>query len=181
MARYPKALTVCKADVQVHAEPPVPSQLRNRAGKARLKSQSLCSSETRTQPNGNILPPGYSCAAAGGGGVIISGPDGYKYKAVPPIEGRKERFVSVGLKVSDLPTSSAYWCDLLGMSRFSEPAPASEGEAGQFLSETVGYGEGQVSMNYIYRGACASLFSRLTCAVFNAWSHAVDRSAGVRT
>lgn len=93
---------------------------------------------------------GYSCAAAGGGGVLISGPDGYKYKAVPSIEGRKERFVSVGLKVSDLPTSSAYWCDLLGMSKFSKPAPASEAageEAGGFLSETVGYGEEQVSMS----------------------------------
>lgn len=86
---------------------------------------------------------GYSCAAAGGGGVLISGPDGYKYKAIPPIEGRKERFVSVGLKVSDLPASTAYWCDLLGMSKFSKPAPASEA-AGAFLSETVGYGEEQV-------------------------------------
>lgn len=73
---------------------------------------------------------------------MISGPDGYKYKAIPSIEGRKERFVSVGLQVSDLPASSAYWCDLLGMSKFSERAPASEAEG--LLSETVGYGEEQV-------------------------------------
>lgn len=67
------------------------------------------------------------------------------------MEGRKERFVSVGLKVSDLPKSCAYWCDLLGMSKFSKPAPASEAtgeEAGGCLSETVGYGEEQVSMSF---------------------------------
>lgn len=92
---------------------------------------------------------GYSCAPAGGGGVMISGPDGYKYKAVPSVEGRKERFVSVGLLVSDLPASSAYWCDLLGMSKFSKEAPASE--AGGLLSETVGFGEEQVSRLVVRR------------------------------
>ncbi|CAN0462679.1 unnamed protein product, partial [Hapterophycus canaliculatus] len=88
----------------------------------------------------DVARVGYSYAVTGGGAVLISGPDGYKYKAIPPTEGRKERFVSVGLKVSDLAASTVYWCDLLGMSKFSVPAPASEvvGEKG-FLSETVGY------------------------------------------
>ncbi|CAM9548981.1 unnamed protein product, partial [Ectocarpus sp. 4 AP-2014] len=91
----------------------------------------------------------YACAAASGGGVLISGPDGYKYKAIPSIEGRKERFVSVGLKVSDLPASTAYWCDLLGMSKFSAPAPASEpGDGVGLLSETVGYGEEQTPIDH---------------------------------
>lgn len=95
------------------------------------------------QRNHKTKCEGYACAAASGGGVLISGPDGYKYKAIPSIEGRKERFVSVGLKVSDLPASTAYWCDLLGMSKFSAPAPASE--PGDGVSETVGYGEEQVT------------------------------------
>lgn len=49
--------------------------------------------------------------------------------------------------MSDLSVSTAYWCDLLGMSKYSKPAPASEGVeggAGVFVSETVGYGEEQV-------------------------------------
>ncbi|CAB1109782.1 unnamed protein product [Ectocarpus sp. CCAP 1310/34] len=93
---------------------------------------------------------GYACAAASGGGVLISGPDGYKYKAIPSIEGRKERFVSVGLKVSDLTASTAYWCGVLGMSKFSAPAPASEpGDGVGLLSETVGYGEEQVKLDLL--------------------------------
>lgn len=112
-------------------------------GKAKLKPKPQSHRKIRRNRTYYILAPGYSCTAAGGGGVLISGPDGYKYKAVPPIEGRTERFVSVGLKVSDLPKSCGYWCDLLGMSKFSKPAPASEATGG-VLSETVGYGEEQV-------------------------------------
>lgn len=85
--------------------------------------------------------PGYPCATVGDDGILISGPDGYKYKAIPPIEGRAERFVSVGLRVSDLSASVAYWCDLLGMSKNSQPAPGSEGA---LSCETVGYGDEQV-------------------------------------
>lgn len=74
--------------------------------------------------------------------MLISGPDGYKYKIVPPIEGRTERFVSVGLRVSDLAKSTAYWCGLNGMTSFPKSAPAS-GED-DFPWETVGYAEEQV-------------------------------------
>lgn len=86
----------------------------------------------------------------GGGAVIINGPDGYKYKTIPSTKERLERFVSVGLKVTDLAASTAYWCDLLGMSKFPVPAPASDfvgtkvvGEEG-LACETVGYGMEQV-------------------------------------
>lgn len=99
-------------------------------------------------------------AAADGGGVIIFGPDGYNYKVVAPMEGRKERFVSVGLRVSDLASSTAYWCDVLGMSKFPQPAPSSEaGEGGgggggataaPGLRETVGYGEEQVGRKIVF-------------------------------
>lgn len=85
---------------------------------------------------------------------MISGPDGYKYKAIPPIEGRKELFVSVGLRVSNLASSTAYWCDLLGMSKFSPPVPVSDaGESGTkgYLSETVGYAEEQVTARLVTR------------------------------
>lgn len=88
---------------------------------------------------------------------MISGPDGYKYKAIPPIEGRKELFVSVGLRVSNLASSTAYWCDLLGMSKFSPPAPVSDaGESGTkgYLSETVGYAEEQVTRLVTRLRAC---------------------------
>ena len=96
--------------------------------------------------------------AADGGGVIIFGPDGYNYKVVAPMEGRKERFVSVGLRVSDLASSTAYWCDVLGMAKFPQPAPSSEtGEGGGAgctaapgLRETVGYGEEQVGRNIVW-------------------------------
>lgn len=85
---------------------------------------------------------GYSVATSGGGGVLISGPDGYKYKVVPPAEGRKESFVSVGIRVSDLAKSKEYWCGLNGMTSFPKPAPA--GTECDFPSETVGYAEEQV-------------------------------------
>lgn len=93
---------------------------------------------------------GYSCAPASGGGILISGPDGYKYKAIPQIEGRTERFVSVGMKVSNLPASISYWCGLLGMSKFPQPAPVSGGAAGELACETVGYTEEQVRGVYLY-------------------------------
>lgn len=106
-------------------------------------------------------------AAADGPGVIIFGPDGYNYKVVPPIEGRKERFVSVGLRVSDLASSTAYWCDLLGMAKFPQPAPAPSSEAGESgggaaaasgLRETVGYGEEQVGETCFVLFFVASFF-----------------------
>jgi catechol 2,3-dioxygenase-like lactoylglutathione lyase family enzyme len=35
-------------------------------------------------------------------GNILCGPDNYKYKVIPPISGRKERFVCVAIRVADL-------------------------------------------------------------------------------
>lgn len=70
----------------------------------------------------------------------------------------------MGLKVSDLPASTAYWCDLLGMSKFSAPAPASEpGDGVGFLSETVGYGEEQVTT----RRLCLRFFSACVWRIFS--------------
>ena len=110
-------------------------------------------------------------AAADGGGVIIFGPDGYNYKVIAPMEGRKERFVSVGLRVSDLASSTACWCDVLGMAKFPQPAPSSEaGEGGaggcapSGLRETVGYGEEQVNELCFFR--LGSHVSRLCFAHF---------------
>lgn len=84
---------------------------------------------------------GFTCSAVSGGGVLIAGPDCYKYKIIPPISGRTERFVSVGLRVSDLPKSVAYWCGLNGMTSY--PSAATSGGDG-CPNETVGYAEEQV-------------------------------------
>lgn len=88
--------------------------------------------------------------------------------------------MSVGLQVSDLPKSCAYWCDLLGMSKFSKPAPASEATGG-FLSETVGYGEEQASVSW--REACPFLcwcrFCRAGCPPDNLCRQRVRSRLGV--
>ncbi|CAM9958894.1 unnamed protein product [Laminaria digitata] len=128
--------------------------------------QHICLQRDVEATKAKAQAEGYpSVAAADGGGVIISGPDGYNYKVVAPMEGRKERFVSVGLRVSDLASSTAYWCDVLGMAKFPQPAPSSEaGEGGgrgggaaaaSGLRETVGYGEEQVKLDLIQASGAA--------------------------
>lgn len=94
-----------------------------------------------TDDRGLKRSSGFVCSAISGGGILIAGPDGYKYKIIPPISGRTERFVSVGLRVSDLPKSVAYWCGQNGMTSY--PSAATPGGDGCPV-ETVGYAEEQV-------------------------------------
>ena len=51
----------------------------------------------------------------------IEGPDGIKFKIVPSIPGRAERFLAVGLRVENLEKALAYWVDLHGMEVFPTP------------------------------------------------------------
>lgn len=48
----------------------------------------------------------------------------------------------MGLRVSDLARSTAYWCGLNGMTTFPGAAPVSD--VAEFPMATVGYDEGQV-------------------------------------
>lgn len=54
-------------------------------------------------------------------GNIIQGPDNYRYKIIPAIQGRAETFVAVGLRVANLQRAKDYWCGVLGMKEFPTP------------------------------------------------------------
>jgi catechol 2,3-dioxygenase-like lactoylglutathione lyase family enzyme len=55
-------------------------------------------------------------------GNVIIGPDNYRYNILPCIAGREERFVAVGLRVSNLERSLGYWRDVLKLAVFPTPA-----------------------------------------------------------
>ncbi|CAM9178207.1 unnamed protein product [Choristocarpus tenellus] len=87
----------------------------------------------------------FTCDEIGGGGVLIHGPDSYRFKVLPPVEGRVERFVSVGLRVDSLSKSTGYWVDLLGMKEFATLGK----ESVSCPSATVGFGEEQVKLDLL--------------------------------
>lgn len=51
----------------------------------------------------------------------ICGPDNYKYKIIPPIAGRAEVFVAVGLRCANLDKALGYWINIIGMTIFATP------------------------------------------------------------
>ena len=53
---------------------------------------------------------------------VIQGPDNYRYKIIPAMQGRAEVFAAVGLRVANLQKAKEYWCGVLGMKEFPTPA-----------------------------------------------------------
>eukprot|EP01038_Epipyxis_sp_PR26KG_P014357 gene14357-19257_t len=52
-------------------------------------------------------------------GDTIQGPDNYNYKILPPIAGRGESFVAVGLRVANINKAKDYYMNVLGLKDFS--------------------------------------------------------------
>mmetsp|Transcript_20094 Transcript_20094/g.68117 ORF Transcript_20094/g.68117 Transcript_20094/m.68117 type:complete len:410 (+) Transcript_20094:19-1248(+) len=85
---------------------------------------------------------GYSVDEAKG---IIHGPDNYNFRVCEPVPGRAEQFAAVGLRVSDLERSKAYWCGLLGMTELPVPPSLATDDP----SALVSFGDGQVALQLI--------------------------------
>jgi len=51
---------------------------------------------------------------------IVSSPDGYRFKIVPSVQSRAEKFDHISIRVSNLSTSQSYWGSLLGLNKISE-------------------------------------------------------------
>ena len=49
---------------------------------------------------------------------IIEGPDNYRYKILPWISSRAERFVAIAIRVNDLDNAKKYYLEVLGMQEF---------------------------------------------------------------
>jgi hypothetical protein len=79
-------------------------------------------------------------------GNTITGPDNYKYKVLPSIQGREEAFLAVGLRVSNLQRSLGYWRDVLQLTVFPTPAGL-ETEGHQ--SAVVGFDAAQTHLQLI--------------------------------
>lgn len=79
-------------------------------------------------------------------GDTITGPDKYKYKIVPEVAGRAERFLAVGLRVSNLERSLGYWRDILNLSAVY-PVPDALRTAGP--SALVGFSEADTQLQLI--------------------------------
>lgn len=79
-------------------------------------------------------------------GDTIKGPDNYKYKILPPIKGRAEMFVCIGVRVNNLSNAFAYWNGVLGLQSFLVP---SELHVQNVLSTMVGFGQSQVGLHLI--------------------------------
>mmetsp|Transcript_40 Transcript_40/g.69 ORF Transcript_40/g.69 Transcript_40/m.69 type:complete len:404 (-) Transcript_40:394-1605(-) len=56
---------------------------------------------------------------------IIHGPDGFRYKIVDAV-AREERFLAVVLNSTDLKKTEAYWCGVLGATKFKVPPGSPE-------------------------------------------------------
>lgn len=78
-------------------------------------------------------------------GNIIQGPDNYKYKIIPSVAGRAERFAVVGLRVSNLQKAKEYWVGILGLKEFPVPADLELSDP----STLVGFEDGQTKLQLI--------------------------------
>eukprot|EP00611_Tribonema_gayanum_P015887 TRINITY_DN277_c4_g4_i2.p1 TRINITY_DN277_c4_g4~~TRINITY_DN277_c4_g4_i2.p1 ORF type:complete len:453 (-),score=134.16 TRINITY_DN277_c4_g4_i2:53-1354(-) len=93
---------------------------------------------------------GYAVDEASG---TVTGPDGYRFKIVPEIQGRAERFVSVAIRVSDAGASEKYWCGLLGLTKQGTSLGCDVSAQTQL---TVGFGAHQVSLQLLQTAAAAA-------------------------
>jgi thiol-disulfide isomerase/thioredoxin len=75
---------------------------------------------------------------------IIIAPDNYKFKIVPSIQGRAERFHHVSIRVSNIAVSKLYWGSLLGMAENSDEPTLSDSK-----SVLYSFGCGQVSLRLV--------------------------------
>ena len=80
------------------------------------------------------------------GTPVIEGPDGFRYKIVPPVQNRAERFQAVVLKSSDVQKTEKYWCGVLGATKFPVPRDVADDDA-----LTVGWQEDQVKLVFIQK------------------------------
>lgn len=76
---------------------------------------------------------------------IIIGPDNYRFKIIPSIQGRAELFYCVALRVADVNNATSYWSEILGLSASQPPSTLSSSTKSVYLS----YNSSEVGLQLI--------------------------------